>query len=79
MSFDLARIMLTTLKQYSNCEISLTFNDNNQQPVLSVCYKEKFFEVTNIQTLVVDRYENIESTIVAIDNVIKDNFQKTSI
>ncbi|PLS18036.1 hypothetical protein CVD28_10190 [Bacillus sp. M6-12] len=74
MSLDHMRTMLNTLKQYSNCEISLTFNDNNQQPLLLVCYKN-LFEVINAQTLVVDTFETIESTITAIDNAIEIKLQ----
>ncbi|MBM7694692.1 hypothetical protein JOC77_004169 [Peribacillus deserti] len=78
MSVDHLRTMLNTLKQYSNCEISLTFNDNNQQPLLFVYYKNNLFEVINAQTLVVDTFEAIESTLTAIDNEIEHKFKKTS-
>ncbi|PLT28671.1 hypothetical protein CUU66_17400 [Peribacillus deserti] len=77
MSLDHTRTMLRTLKQYSDCEISLTFNDNNQLPVLSVCYKNNGFEVTTIQTLVIDTYSSIESTLTAIDKAI-NNYHLTS-
>ncbi|WP_026691945.1 hypothetical protein [Peribacillus kribbensis] len=78
MSLDHTRTMLETLKQYPDCEISLTFNDPDQQPLLSVCYKNNSIEITNIQTLVVDTYDDIESTLNAIEKTINDFYQKTS-
>ncbi|MBM7694693.1 primosomal protein N'' [Peribacillus deserti] len=76
MSLDHLRTMLNSLKHH--CEISLNFNDNNYKPFLFVCYKNNLFEVINAQTLVVDTFETIESTLTAIDNEIEHKFKKTS-
>ncbi len=76
MSLDHMRTMLTTIQEYPNCEISLTFNDDNQQPVLYVCYKENLFEVIHAQTQAVDTFYTIESTIKAIDKELNSNLQK---
>jgi hypothetical protein len=76
MSLDHMRTMLTTIQKYPNCEISLTFNDDDQQPVLYVCYKQNLFEVTHAQTQAVDTFYTVESTLKAIDNEINSKLQK---
>ncbi|SFC81607.1 hypothetical protein SAMN05443252_106321 [Bacillus sp. OV322] len=79
MSKDHIKTMLETLKQYHECQISLTFNDDGQQPLLSVCYKTSCYELTYIKTLKIESYNNIESTISAIEAAIQNSKKETSI
>ncbi|OIK11825.1 hypothetical protein [Bacillus sp. MUM 13] len=79
MSKDHIRTMLETLKQYHECQISLTFNDDSQQQLLSVCYKNSCYELTYIKTLIIETYNNIESTISAIEAAIQDSKKETSL
>jgi hypothetical protein len=78
MSLDHMRTMLTTIQEYPNCEISLTFNNDSQQPVLYVSYRKDLFEVTHAQTHAVDTFYTIESAIKAIDKELNGELQKTS-
>jgi hypothetical protein len=78
MSLDHIKTMLETLKQYDNCEISLTFSNDERIPLLSVCYNNNFFEITHFNTQIIETYNDIESTISAIDKIMQDSPQKTS-
>lgn len=70
--------MLKTLKQFENCEISLTFNNENNIPVLVVCYLNKCFKITYLAKLIIETYDDIESTLTAIDNAMHASLQETS-
>ncbi|WP_419880876.1 hypothetical protein ACN6MY_14770 [Peribacillus sp. B-H-3] len=79
MSKDHIKTMLDTLKEYHECQISLTFNDDGQQPLLAVCYKNSYYELTYIKTFVIETYNNIESTISAIEAAIQDSKKEASL
>ncbi|RFU61204.1 hypothetical protein D0466_18445 [Peribacillus glennii] len=72
MSLEHAKTMLKTIKQYSNSEISLTFNDNRSTPILCVCYKGSYFEITNLRTSDIKTFNDVESTIVFIETELHD-------
>jgi hypothetical protein len=78
MSLDHFKKMLETLKQYDACEISLTFNNKERIPLLSVCYENNCYEITYLDTQITDIYHDIKSTISVIDKVMQDSHQKTS-
>ncbi|KRF60626.1 hypothetical protein ASG99_26320 [Bacillus sp. Soil768D1] len=78
MSLDHIKTMLETLKQYTNCEITLTFKNKNGIPLLSVCYDNNCYELTHLDTQIIETCDDIESTISAIDKVMQDSSKKTS-
>ena len=78
MSLDHIKTMLETLKQYTNCEITLTFKNKNNIPLLSVCYDNNCYELTHLDTQIIVTYDDIETTISAIDKVMQDSSKKTS-
>ena len=78
MSLDHIKTMLETLKQYTNCEITLTFKNKNNIPLLSVCYDNNCYELTHLDTQIIENCEDTKSTISAIDKVMQDSSKKTS-
>jgi hypothetical protein len=79
MSLDHIKEMLETLKQYDTSEILLTFNNKKRLPLLSVCYENNCYQITYLDRQFTDIYVDIESTISAINKVMQDGHQKTSI
>ena len=73
MSLDHINTMLDTLKQYNYCEISLTFKNNNGIPLLSVCYDNNGYELTHLDTQIIETVDDIKTTISAIDKVMQNN------
>jgi hypothetical protein len=78
MSSDHSKTMLRTLMEYADSEISLVFNDQNRLPLLSVCYKNFCFEVTNLKNSVINTYDDIEKAILFIENQLKPELQEIS-
>lgn len=70
MCLDHAKTMLEILIQYDNCKIILTFNNNKKRAILSVCYLNKSFQITYLDSLMIESYNDINSTITAIDKAI---------
>jgi hypothetical protein len=73
MSLDHLKKMLETLKQYDACAISLTFNNKERIPLLSVCYENNGYEITYLDTQFTEIYVDIESTISAINKVMQNS------
>ena len=71
MSLNHIKTMLETLKQYNNCDISLTFN--NGIPLLSVCYDNNGYELTHLDTQIIETFDDIKNTISAIDKFMQNN------
>lgn len=70
MSLSHLEIMLKTIKQYEKSDITLTFNNVNQVPILSVCYQNKHFHLTYLKVDITEAYDNIHSTISAINKAL---------
>lgn len=62
--------MLYTLQQFKNSEITLTFSNDNHL-IFTVCYQDNCFQITYFNKLLIETYEDIESTLSAIDKTIK--------
>jgi hypothetical protein len=67
MSLSYVALMLETIKLYSSCKIHLTFYDNNKQPILTVCHKSDYYEITMFPTLINKKCNTVECVIEAID------------
>ena len=78
MSLDHIKTILETIKQYNNCEITLTYKNKNSIPLLSVCYGNNCYELTHLDTHIIETCEDINSTILAIEKVMQDSSKKTS-
>ncbi|MBT2757020.1 hypothetical protein J7E71_13815 [Mesobacillus foraminis] len=59
MSLDYTRLMLQTLKQYHKSDITLTFTNEEDVPVLSVRYLSNYFHVKNLNSSVVESYSEL--------------------
>jgi hypothetical protein len=66
---------LTTIKQYHNCEITLTFHNKHLAPLLSVCYLNKCFQLTYLNNYIIETYDDIESATSAIEKAMHDSLQ----
>ncbi|ALC91619.1 hypothetical protein AM500_18885 [Bacillus sp. FJAT-18017] len=62
MSLDHIKTMLETLKHFGNCEITLTFNSNQDPPILSVCFQENHFQITYLNNHNNETYDDNDST-----------------
>ncbi|WP_041096560.1 hypothetical protein [Bacillus badius] len=77
MSSNHINIMLKTLKQYEDCEITLKFSNDYHTPMFTVCYLNKFFRLTYLSNPLVETYDNIESALSAIEKVMQNSLQET--
>ncbi|MFS0634482.1 hypothetical protein AB1K84_01150 [Mesobacillus foraminis] len=59
MSLDYTKLMLQTLKQYHKSDITLTFTNEEDVPVLSVSYLSNYFHVKNLNSSVVESYSEL--------------------
>ena len=57
---------LETIQFYSNCDITLIFTEHSQ-PVLSVCFKNARFAITNLEKQRTDFCKNLPDTITFIE------------
>ncbi|RJS58784.1 hypothetical protein CJ483_00775 [Bacillus sp. PK3_68] len=73
MSSNHTATMLKTLKEYQNCEISLTFTSNSGTPLLFVSYQNNSYQITYLTNLMIETYETIESTISAVDKAMQSD------
>lgn len=71
MSSEYTKIMLNTLRQHPRCDINLTFYTKDKYALLSVNHKDRRFHVTHLVTDEVQTFEDIESTISAIDESLE--------
>ena len=78
MSSNHTKTMLETLKDYHDCEISLTFSNSNGTPLLFVSYQNDSYQITGFKSLITENYDSIESTILAVDKVMQSDLQETS-
>ena len=58
---------LETLQFYSNCDITLIFTELSQ-PVLSVCFKNAMFAITNLEKQQTDFCKNLPDAMAFIEN-----------
>ena len=78
MSSNHTKTMLKTLKEYRNCEISLTFSNNGGTPLLFVSYQNNSYQITYFKSLTTETYNSIESTILAVDKAMQPDLRETS-
>ncbi|WP_409300468.1 hypothetical protein [Peribacillus sp. SCS-155] len=78
MSAEHLKKMLKTLSEYPNSEITLTFNNRYEVPILSVNYLKLGFHLTYLNNQTVETYYDIETTVTAINIAIENNLQTTS-
>jgi hypothetical protein len=71
--------MLKTLKQFEKCQITLTFNDQSNKPVVTVAYISDSYHVTYIESQFVETYNDVNSTLSAINSAIINETLETSI
>lgn len=57
---------LETIQYYSNCDITLIFTDNCH-PLLSVCFKNSRFAITNLEKQRTDFCKNLTDTLTFIE------------
>ncbi len=68
MSLDYTKLMLQTLKQYHKSDITLTFTNEEDVPVLSVRYLSNYFHVQNLNSSVVESYSELYPAIDYIEH-----------
>lgn len=73
MPLDHTKNMLRTLEYYSDSQITQTFSKGYKQ-FLSVCYQKssKSFEVTYVETLVKEKFPDVESAAIAIEKALNN-------
>lgn len=72
MSLVHVETLLNTLKQFNDCEISVTFNNESNVPILSVCYENNKFEITFLNEQTVQIYDDLETTLTVIDGIMHE-------
>jgi hypothetical protein len=58
---------LHTLERYNNCDITLTFKDQQDLPFLTVCYVNRQFKITFLNEASTLTFEDIDSAFCAIE------------
>jgi len=71
MSANHTETMLKTLKEYSACEILLTFKHDDGTSLFSICYQKNRYQITFSESLIIETYNDIEFTISAIDKALQ--------
>lgn len=79
MSSNFLKTILMTLQQHQRSEITLTFNNNQHNSNLVVCYLNKSFQLTYSKELIIqtETYQDIESTVLVINKFMYTS-EKTS-
>jgi hypothetical protein len=78
MSSAHTKTMLNTLLEYENSAISLTLNNQNHIPILSVCYLNQCFQITHLGNNRIETYNDVDTTLIAIDHALKSSLQTAS-
>ncbi|MFY0805703.1 hypothetical protein [Peribacillus frigoritolerans] len=70
--------MLKTLKEFEISQITLTFNDQSNKPVVKVAYISNSYRVTYIESQFVETYNDINSTLSAINSAINETLETSN-
>ncbi|MDQ0344331.1 hypothetical protein J2S14_003174 [Lederbergia wuyishanensis] len=76
MSTNHTETMLRTLKEYSSCEILLTFKHDDGTPLFSICYQKNSYQITYLESFFTETYNDIDFTISAIDKALQNSYKK---
>lgn len=74
MSLNHTIKMLETLKQYKASEITMNIDGNDGKPLLSICYKDGFYELKSLSTFEVETCIDIDSAVALIDKLMNVTF-----
>ena len=73
MCTDITISTFDVLREFHSCNISLTFNNENQVPLVSVCFKNNLYEIKFLNTNTTKTYVDVESAIKAINETMSVN------
>ena len=79
MSLDHTKLMLETLRQFHKSAISLTLINNDQTIQLSVSYKNKCYEFSELNSQeIIETHDNMESALLAIELLTQNTLLETT-
>jgi hypothetical protein len=72
MSLSYIKSMLETIRKFERSEITLHFFENDIH-ILSVCYNDYFYQLTYLDSVLIEIYPDLESTVQAISKASPSN------
>ncbi|PLS06649.1 hypothetical protein [Neobacillus cucumis] len=66
MSLAYTQILFETMRYFNHTEIYSTFKEEDQTPILSVCFKNNQYEITYHKTQNIELYDKLESVLTII-------------
>ena len=66
MSLAYTKILLETMRYFNHTEIYSIFKEEDQTPILSVCFKNNQYEITYLKTQNIELYDKLEPVLTII-------------